>query len=277
MSTSVTKKSDERGARNCLQSQRPSDVGKGAKRLSEIHNFFIVFLFFFETFFIVFSYFFYRDFIASLIRFSIISVIIKNMNTQRVRARLTSRQKSIVRTGKINLSNLANIRAFHQAHAHDFEKGDRERSYQSKGFTLIEVLVVIGIIAILAMVVLVAVNPARQFKLARDSQRTSNVNAILNAIHQNMAEHKGIFTCNGNPYELATTSTVVKNGEYGADIAPCVVPDYISSLPFDPSLSGAKFNSTADYDSGYEIVRDSNGRITASSTGELTSTISVTR
>ena len=150
-----------------------------------------------------------------------------------------------------------------------------------KGFTLIEVLVVIGIIAILAAVVLVAVNPARQFKLARDSQRTSNVSALLNAIHQNMAEHRGVFTCFGSPKNLPLTATVVKYspltpGDDG-DIAACVVPDYISALPYDPLLPGAHYSSTTDYNTGYEIFKDVNGRITASSSGELTPTISVTR
>ena len=156
----------------------------------------------------------------------------------------------------------------------------RIQSPWNKGFTLIEVLVVIGIIAVLAAIVLVAVNPARQFKLARDSQRVSNVNALLNAIHQNMAEHRGIFTCNGTPKVIPTNSTLVRDSSTGVsdgDIASCIVPDYISSVPFDPYITSAHFSSTTDYNSGYDIFRDANGRITASSTGELTQTISVTR
>jgi type IV pilus assembly protein PilA len=148
---------------------------------------------------------------------------------------------------------------------------------KNKGFTLIEILIVIGIIAVLATVVLVAVNPARQFKLARDAQRTSNVNAILNAIAQNVAEHKGIFTCSGTAIAIPSVATVVSSDSGGFDIASCVVPDYISSLPFDPTVTNARYISMSDYHTGYVVYQDSDGRITASSTGEITPSISVTR
>ena len=58
----------------------------------------------------------------------------------------------------------------------------RRPQVPARGFTLIEILVVIGMLAILTTVVLVAVNPLRQFAQARNSQRQSNVAAILNAV-----------------------------------------------------------------------------------------------
>jgi hypothetical protein len=103
----------------------------------------------------------------------------------------------------------------------------------------------------------------------------------LNAIHENIAEHRGVFTCGTTTRQLPNTPTVVMSttsiSDYPGDIAPCVVPDYISSLPFDPSLFGAHYVSTTDYNTRYEIFVDKDGRLTASSTGELTPTISVTR
>src|ERR1700690_3276066 len=103
--------------------------------------------------------------------------------------------------------------------------------HQEKGFTLIEILVVIGMIAILATIVIIAINPARQFALGRNTQRTANVNAILNAIGTNIADNKGAFNCAGNPLP-SSTSTVISSTAY--NIRPCLVPTYISELPVDP-------------------------------------------
>src|SRR3954470_20084976 len=65
-----------------------------------------------------------------------------------------------------------------------------------KGFTLIELLVVIGILAVLLSITLIAINPARQFAQANNTKRSSDVNAILNAIGQYQAENHGTLPAN---------------------------------------------------------------------------------
>lgn len=157
------------------------------------------------------------------------------------------------------------------------QKRGLKATSKNGGFTLLEVLMVIGILAILAGVVLVAINPARQFKIARDSQRTANVTAILNAVGQNMTDHSGVFTCEGVVPTIRGSSTIMESVG-GFDIAHCIVPDYISSLPFDPSREGAHFNNETEYNTGYTISKDVEGRVTIAAEGELASTsISVTR
>ena len=124
---------------------------------------------------------------------------------------------------------------------------------KDKGFTLIEILVVIGIIAVLATIVIIAINPARQFAQARNTQRISNLNSILNAVGQNLADNKGVWTCGsvtiGTPAASSTIGTTV--GITYADLGSCLVPKYIpSSIPVDPT-DGTTLNTK------YEISVDS--------------------
>ncbi len=147
-----------------------------------------------------------------------------------------------------------------------------------KGFTIIELLVVIGIIAILAAVVIVALNPARQFAQARNTQRQSNITTILNSIGQNMADNKGIFTCAAGA--LPTTTTMkMASGAGNYDVAGCISPAYVASVPFDPSATGAHYTSNSDYDTGYFVlVSSSTSRVTVSApSAELNEVISVSR
>ena len=51
-----------------------------------------------------------------------------------------------------------------------------------KGFTLLELLIVIGIIAILSIVLVIMINPSEMFKKARDSQRMSDLATLKTAI-----------------------------------------------------------------------------------------------
>ena len=139
----------------------------------------------------------------------------------------------------------------------------------AKGFTLIEILVVIGIIAILAAVVIIAINPARQFAQARNSQRESNVNSILNAVGQRLADNKGVWTAvTGCAVPTAATTYTIGLGT-GAFLAPatalidesCLTPTYIpSQMPVDPS-TGAWTDST-HYNTQYNVTLDSTGRWT---------------
>lgn len=145
-----------------------------------------------------------------------------------------------------------------------------------QGFTLIELLIVIALIAILAGAIIIALNPARQFAQARNSQRWTHINTIMNSVQQNAADNNGVFTCAAGA--LPATATLMQ-ASGGYNICGCLVPTFISSMPYDPSASGAGYTDCTTYTSGYTIMEDATTeRVTvAAPDAELSETINITQ
>ena len=145
-----------------------------------------------------------------------------------------------------------------------------------KAFTLIELLVVIGVLSVLLVITLVAINPARQFSLANNTKRQSDVNSILNAVHQYAADNKGRL-----PAGITDVVQAISTG--AADVCSDLVTDYLAALPVDPlTNNGASITDCAavgGYTTGYTVVKSAtNNRVTvAAPDAELSQVISVMR
>ena len=144
---------------------------------------------------------------------------------------------------------------------------------KSAGFTLIELLVVIGILAVLLSIVLIAINPARQFSQANDTKRKSDIGSILNAVGAFAADNKGTLPA-------GITEAPLPISKAGANICADLVTTYISALPTDPkTAAGASvIDCTSDYNTGYTIEKDASNRVKVSApAGEIDQSISITR
>jgi prepilin-type N-terminal cleavage/methylation domain-containing protein len=152
------------------------------------------------------------------------------------------------------------------------------RSNFKRGFTLIEVLLVIAILAILAGIVIVAINPGKQLANARDAQRMSDTYAILNAIHQYAIDNEGAFPEGITTEVRQTCLTSAPSCEGLYDLS--VITDmqrYLVTLPIDP-LCIQDLSFCADNGTGYEVSMSEGGRITVSAPNtEEVDIITVTR
>jgi len=118
------------------------------------------------------------------------------------------------------------------------------------------------------VIVLVAINPARQTRDARNTQRRADVLTVLNAVNQYFVDN-GSFPA--GPYETCPTTDSIGTGD--KDLAASVVPDYVADLPKDPAPAG---DAT---DTGYDICQSTGDRITVSApnTEGGIATVSATR
>jgi len=147
------------------------------------------------------------------------------------------------------------------------------------GFTLIEILLVIALLAILLSIVIIAINPGRQFSQANNSQRRSDINAIMNAISQYQNDNRGslpssitatttkIIGTSGCSSTCAGTTTVAC-----IDLASTLVPTYLVSIPRDPLQSS---NANTRY---AVVATTTSNRVTVTACdAELNEAISISR
>lgn len=140
-----------------------------------------------------------------------------------------------------------------------------------RGFTLLEILLVVAAIAILAGIVIIAINPSKQLGDTRNAQRRADVNTILNAVYQYAIDNNGSL-----PSTITTTVTAVCQAPSCTGLIDLSVlttsEKYLTAIPHDPLITAT--TGTA----GYTIVKSANGRVTVTApSAEQSATISVTR
>lgn len=168
----------------------------------------------------------------------------------------------------------------------------------NKGFTLIELLIVIAIIAILAAVAFVALDPLTRFRDARDSNRWTDITAILSAIKVDQVDNGGpylygvnndasdnaVITATAEYYMISNASTTSgcnatcdqtpSATDHCVNLQGLVDEGYIAELPVSPNGTGSWSNSIT----GYYMRQSSTGAITVGACeSENASAISVTR
>lgn len=159
---------------------------------------------------------------------------------------------------------------------------------QSKGFTLLEILLVVAAIGILAGIVILAINPGKQLGDTRNAQRRVDINTILNSVYQYSLDNNGNFPAGID--SLPATSQVLGTDATGCDticppatatttlascanLASSLTPNYIVDIPRDPK-TGSSTNS------GYYINKRADGRLTVgvcNPEGNPVPTLNITR
>lgn len=141
----------------------------------------------------------------------------------------------------------------------------------SKGFTLVEMLMVVAIISVLAITVFSAINPSKRIKNAKDDRRLVDIDSLLTAIHSYTIDNKGSLPSGLSSgmveKQLGTGSSGCNISSGGCSVAgssDCVdlsssLVDYVRFVPQDPDGTAVLTK--------YSVVITSNGMVTVKACG----------
>ncbi|PIR06492.1 MAG: hypothetical protein COV55_03045 [Candidatus Komeilibacteria bacterium CG11_big_fil_rev_8_21_14_0_20_36_20] len=129
----------------------------------------------------------------------------------------------------------------------------------SRGITLVGLIITVGILAILFGVAYATINPVTRLKNAEDEARRHDILFLSDALFQYARDHRGVLPVLG---EITTNKKVICSAQgalrsCAGDNEYCILiddqdffDDYLSELPIDPDL-------TSDTNTGYYLQKDS--------------------
>ncbi len=131
------------------------------------------------------------------------------------------------------------------------------------GFTLLEILLVVGIISILAGIVIIAINPGRQLANVRNTERSYDIKQIYNAVDQYYIDYSnypsditGLLTEICDTGSATSTHSIDCTGLVDLSI---LVPTYLTAIPRDPQGSTLSFIPqvyATTNGTGYQIMKN---------------------